>query len=72
MPVPKPIAAVLFDLDGTLIDTAPDFVRIVNQLRQEHQLPPFTYDRVRQQVSNGARTIIERDFHHAVVLGWVV
>ena len=34
MPVPKPIAAVLFDLDGTLIDTAPDFVRIVNQLRQ--------------------------------------
>ena len=62
MPVPKPIAAVLFDLDGTLIDTAPDFVRIVNQLRQEHQLPPFTYDRVRQQVSNGARALVTLAF----------
>lgn len=29
-------AAVLFDLDGTLIDTAPDFIRCLNQLRQRH------------------------------------
>ena len=31
--IAEPIAAVLFDLDGTLVDTAPDFVRILNQLR---------------------------------------
>lgn len=62
MPAPKPIAAVLFDLDGTLIDTAPDFVRIVNQLRQEHQLTPFPYETVRQQVSNGARALVTLAF----------
>lgn len=62
MPAPKPIAAVLFDLDGTLIDTAPDFVRIVNELRQEHQQTPFAYDTVRQQVSNGARALVTLAF----------
>lgn len=52
-----PVAAVLFDLDGTLIDTAPDFVRIVNQMRQEHDLAPFSFETIRQQVSNGARAL---------------
>jgi len=62
MNLPNPIAAVLFDLDGTLIDTAPDFVRLVNQLRQEHQLPEFPYATVRQQVSNGARALVTLAF----------
>ena len=32
------IDAVLFDLDGTLVDTAPDFVFVLNQLRQQYGL----------------------------------
>lgn len=59
---PRPVEAVLFDLDGTLIDTAPDFVRILNQLRREHELEPFPYDTIRQQVSNGARALVTLAF----------
>ena len=56
------IAAVLFDLDGTLVDTAPDFVRVLNQLRAEDQLPPLPYDVIRNQVSNGARALVKLGF----------
>ena len=35
------IECVLFDLDGTLIDTAPDFIKVVNQLLEEHDKPPI-------------------------------
>ena len=51
-PIIKP-KALLFDLDGTLMDTAPDFFPTVNTLRQEHQLPPLPDDVIRLQVSNG-------------------
>ncbi|WP_421864760.1 HAD-IA family hydrolase [Motiliproteus sp.] len=54
--------AVLFDLDGTLLDSAPDFHRILNQLRQEQKLTPLDYDQVRQQVSNGAAAMIQQAF----------
>ena len=50
--------AVLFDLDGTLIDSAPDFVPAVNQLRQEHNLPALASDCIRATVSNGARALV--------------
>ena len=56
------IAAVLFDLDGTLVDTAPDFVRILNQLRTDEDLSPLPYDVIRNQVSNGARALIRLGF----------
>lgn len=56
------IAAVLFDLDGTLVDTAPDFVRVLNQLRADDQLPPLPYDAIRNQVSNGARALVKLGF----------
>lgn len=55
-------AAVLFDLDGTLLDTAPDFYRILNQMRAERQQPAASYARVRQQVSNGAAAMINSTF----------
>lgn len=60
--IAEPIAAVLFDLDGTLVDTAPDFVRILNQLRSADNLPPLPYDLIRSQVSNGARALVKLGF----------
>jgi 2-phosphoglycolate phosphatase len=56
--ITSPIRAVIFDLDGTLLDTAPDFVVVVNQLRAEYQLPPLPAERIRASVSNGARALV--------------
>lgn len=53
---PKP-KALLFDLDGTLMDTAPDFFPTVNTLRKEHGLAPLDDQSIRQQVSNGGRAL---------------
>lgn len=50
-------AAILFDLDGTLADSAPDFFATVNSLRAEDGLPAFAFDTVRQQVSNGGAAL---------------
>lgn len=56
--------AVLFDLDGTLVDTAPDFIAILNDLRAENQLPPLNSDIIRKQVSQGASAVIRAGFGH--------
>ena len=45
--------AVLFDLDGTLVDTAPDMVAVLNDLQVAHDRAPVPYDIGRQHVSNG-------------------
>lgn len=55
-------STVLFDLDGTLIDTAPDFIRCLNELRQSHGLPPLPAPHIRRSVSNGARAMIQVGF----------
>jgi 2-phosphoglycolate phosphatase len=52
------LKAVLFDLDGTLIDTAPEFVQVVQQLRAEHALPPLAPELISANVSNGARALV--------------
>jgi len=46
-------AAVLFDLDGTLVDTAADFYQVVNSLRADIGKPPLSDNAIREQVSNG-------------------
>ncbi|MGQ9425929.1 HAD family hydrolase [Gilvimarinus sp. F26214L] len=56
------LKAVIFDLDGTLLDTAPDFFTTVNQLRQEEGLPPLPNDIIRRTVSNGARALVNMAF----------
>jgi phosphoglycolate phosphatase len=57
-----PLAAVLLDLDGTLLDTAPDMVRIANLLRAQEQLAPMPYADLRQQVSNGSAALLRAAF----------
>jgi phosphoglycolate phosphatase len=52
------IEAVLFDLDGTLADTAPDMARTVNAMRARRGLPPVAAALVRPHVSKGARGMI--------------
>lgn len=56
------LKAVLFDLDGTLLDTAPDFANVLNQLLAEHGREMVPFDAVRQTVSHGARALVELGF----------
>ncbi len=56
------IRAVLFDLDGTLADTAPDMARTVNSMLESRGLPPVALDIVRPHVSRGARGMIGAAF----------
>ena len=58
----RKIAAVLFDLDGTLADTAPDMARTVNLMREARNLAPVTLEHVRPYVSSGARGMIGAAF----------
>lgn len=50
--------AVLFDLDGTLIDTAPDLAQATNALRLHHGLEPLAFEQIRGQVSNGGSALV--------------
>jgi phosphoglycolate phosphatase len=53
---------VLFDLDGTLLDTAPDMIAALNVLRAEEDMPGIPFDRLRPHVSHGAARLIEVGF----------
>ncbi len=50
--------AVLFDLDGTLADTAPDLGGALNRLLREHGREPLPMEKLRPHVSSGARGLI--------------
>ncbi len=56
------LKAVLFDMDGTLLDTAPDFIAITQAMRAAHGLPPVDEQRVRDVVSGGARAMVAAAF----------
>ncbi len=53
---------VLFDLDGTLLDTARDFTQVLNQLLAQYNQPEISYELVKQTVSDGARALIKCSF----------
>lgn len=59
---PVRAGALLFDLDGTLLDTAPDMVAALNALRTEEGLPPLPFEALRPFVSHGARGLVEAGF----------
>jgi phosphoglycolate phosphatase len=54
--------AILFDLDGTLADTAPDLAAAVNRLREERGLEPTPYELLRPVASAGARGLVGAAF----------
>lgn len=59
---PAAYRAVLFDLDGTLVDTAPDLGYALNQLRQRQGLAPLADEAIRPQASHGARGLLHLGF----------
>ena len=56
------IRTVLFDLDGTLADTAPDLAYALNSLLQEQQRVPLPYEVIRPVVSHGATALVKLGF----------
>lgn len=54
--------AVLFDLDGTLVDTAPDMVAVLTDLQKDHGRSPLAYELTRSHVSNGAMGLVRLAF----------
>ena len=53
---------VLFDLDGTLADTAPDMVATLQEMQRAHGYEPVDYDLGRSNVSNGAMGLLRVGF----------
>jgi phosphoglycolate phosphatase len=60
-------AVIAFDLDGTLVDTAPDLVGTLNVILGEEGLPPLGMEHARSLIGHGARRLIERGFQAAGV-----
>jgi phosphoglycolate phosphatase len=58
-----PIA--VFDLDGTLADTAPDLIATLNVILEREQLPPVPMAAARDMIGAGARALVERGFEAA-------
>ncbi|MBQ0932865.1 phosphoglycolate phosphatase [Ideonella sp. 4Y16] len=52
------VQAVLFDLDGTLVDSAPDLAGAANELRERHQRPALPFEALRPMVGAGARGML--------------
>ena len=57
-----PLRCLLFDLDGTLADTAPDLAHALNLLRAEHRMPSLPFETIRPFVSHGATALIKLGF----------
>ncbi|HHH43273.1 MAG TPA: phosphoglycolate phosphatase [Gammaproteobacteria bacterium] len=56
------IQTVLFDLDGTLLDTAPDLANALNAVLEQNGQPALPFERIRPVVSHGGRALIELGF----------
>jgi phosphoglycolate phosphatase len=61
--LPTSLSAVVFDLDGTLVDSATDIAAALNELLEIRQLAPFSIEDVVGFVGGGATTLVQRAFH---------
>ena len=59
------VRGVLLDLDGTLLDTAPDMAAALNRLRAENGADPLAFDAIRPHVSHGAAALVRLGFPSA-------
>lgn len=57
-----PVRAVLFDLDGTLVDTAPDLIFTLNEMRRRRGLAGMGYGPLRAQASHGTQGLLSLGF----------
>ncbi|MBK9082662.1 MAG: phosphoglycolate phosphatase [Rhizobiales bacterium] len=59
-PSPRPAPLLVFDLDGTLADTAPDLISTLRVVLAQEGVPPLPYDEARDMLGAGARALVER------------
>ncbi len=55
-----PTPTIVFDLDGTLVDTAPDLIDTLNVVFARERLPPVPYETARRLIGGGAKAMIAR------------
>ena len=60
--LPSAVTSMLFDLDGTLVDTAADFAAVLDEMTRSAGVPAVSSGAVHQTVSNGARALVELAF----------
>jgi phosphoglycolate phosphatase len=60
MPASHNPPLIVFDLDGTLVDTAPDLVATLNVVFERERLPPVPYAEARNLIGGGARAMLTR------------
>jgi phosphoglycolate phosphatase len=58
----KPVKAVLFDLDGTLVDSAPDIAFALNSIMTREGLPAHSVDVVRSLIGEGIHRLVEKAY----------
>jgi phosphoglycolate phosphatase len=51
---------IVFDLDGTLVDTAPDLIATLNVLLGRHDVPPVAFDQARTMIGAGVKPLLQR------------
>jgi len=54
------LTGIIFDLDGTIIDTREDLALAINLMRADYDLPSFTVEKIASYVGNGSRKLVER------------